>query len=409
MNNILVLSTDDNPAEGHAYSRYLYYKNKGENAFFLPLIRQYTDTDNYFIDARDHYTFKRKVYAFMIRVHRYLILKRNKREYCFFNILMRGKRASQILEKVPFVPDIIIVGWCDGYITSKTISDLYRLTKAKIVIPMIDAHLLGGGCHYPCGCNQFHSGCMNCPALRIKSLARWEYNQKCKYLGPVPFVFCGTSYDLKRAADVPFLSNKETITTIGVPRISINISKAEARSFFDLSGDDFVIMFGAVNVFDKRKGFDVLIKSLKLLSSKVGKEKSVTLLVLGNLSQNIIIEGLKVKATGFLCYEDMMKAYYASDVFVSPSLDDSGPYMVNYSVACGCPVVSFPIGIAMDLVIPERTGYLARFNDADDFCRGLELFYNMEPQEIGSYSQNCKELMSDLAAHKKPWYDEVID
>lgn len=63
--------------------------------------------------------------------------------------------------------------------------------------------------------------------------------------------------------------------------------------------------------------------------------------------------------------------YAASDVFVSPSREDSGPVTVAESMLSGTPVVAFPVGNAPELVRHEDTGYIARYEDVADFAAGL--------------------------------------
>ena len=58
-------------------------------------------------------------------------------------------------------------------------------------------------------------------------------------------------------------------------------------------------------------------------------------------------------------------------MLASPSVDDFGPMMVNEAFMCATPIVAFNIGVARDLIKSEKTGYLAKKYDADDFASGL--------------------------------------
>ena len=59
-----------------------------------------------------------------------------------------------------------------------------------------------------------------------------------------------------------------------------------------------------------------------------------------------------------------------SDVFLSPSIQDAGPMMLNQALMCGTPAVAFNIGVAYD-IINDKTGYLAKYRDSEDFCKGI--------------------------------------
>lgn len=63
--------------------------------------------------------------------------------------------------------------------------------------------------------------------------------------------------------------------------------------------------------------------------------------------------------------------------------------MLQESMACGTPMVSFKVGAVPDLVRPGITGYLATPEDADDFCKGIvEL---LEDESLREHMrQNCR-------------------
>jgi glycosyltransferase involved in cell wall biosynthesis len=69
--------------------------------------------------------------------------------------------------------------------------------------------------------------------------------------------------------------------------------------------------------------------------------------------------------------EHLSLVYAACDVFAFPSREDNAPLTVGESLLSGTPVVAFPIGNVPDLVHHLETGYLARFDDVDDFAAGL--------------------------------------
>lgn len=406
MSKYLVLSTFDSPAGGQGFYLYHSLLEHGEEAFFLPLIRQYSDHDHFFINARGRYSFRRIWYALLIRLQSFFLFKRVAEYHSFFNLLMKGKSAQAILERTPFVPDVIVIGWCDGYVSAKTISELYHQTHARIIKPMIDAFMLGGGCHYPCP--QYESGCQHCPALHFPFLARREYKNRLRYLKDIPFSLVGSGFDMERANQCQYLFNKKKIKSVGVPSIPFTMDKDTARQHFGIPSDHFVIMFGAMDVTSQRKGFDVLLQSLALLSAQIPADRSVTLLVAGVLNQAITLPGLNVVSPGLLSLDNLYKAYYAADVFVSPSLEDSGPFMVNYSIACGRPVVSFRIGIALDLVIPGETGYIAQYHDPADLCRGLITFSKMSRKELEAYQTRCLSLMETYRKEDPYMFDRIF-
>ncbi len=82
-------------------------------------------------------------------------------------------------------------------------------------------------------------------------------------------------------------------------------------------------------------------------------------------------------------------AYSAADLFLFPTRADNLPLVLQESMACGTPMVSFNIGGVPDLVRPGKTGYLAAPEDAKDFCQGIVLLLTDTAlrEQLG---QNCR-------------------
>ncbi|HEY5124202.1 MAG TPA: glycosyltransferase [Ignavibacteria bacterium] len=77
-------------------------------------------------------------------------------------------------------------------------------------------------------------------------------------------------------------------------------------------------------------------------------------------------------------------AFQAADVFVCPSIEDSGPIMINQSIMCGTPVVVFEMGVATDLVETGITGFRAKNKDVQKCHMEFVRFYQWN--EINIYS-----------------------
>jgi glycosyltransferase involved in cell wall biosynthesis len=57
---------------------------------------------------------------------------------------------------------------------------------------------------------------------------------------------------------------------------------------------------------------------------------------------------------------------------------------------CGLPVVSFNIGVAPDLIIHRRTGYLATLRDAADLANGIKTLITMDHSGYTGMRQVCR-------------------
>jgi len=87
-----------------------------------------------------------------------------------------------------------------------------------------------------------------------------------------------------------------------------------------------------------------------------------------------------------------VRAYQMADIFVSPSIEDSGPMMINESIMCGTPVVSFNMGVASDLVITNETGYLAMLRDAHDLANGIRELLTLSDKNYQLMKKNCRQV-----------------
>lgn len=69
---------------------------------------------------------------------------------------------------------------------------------------------------------------------------------------------------------------------------------------------------------------------------------------------------------------ELAKYYSAADMLIYPSIADNCPLVVLEAHSCGLPVVAFETGGIPELVDHERTGYIARYKDADDLLQGVK-------------------------------------
>ena len=72
-----------------------------------------------------------------------------------------------------------------------------------------------------------------------------------------------------------------------------------------------------------------------------------------------------------------------------PSVLDAGPMMINQALSCGLPVVSFEMGVALDVLKNAGTGYCAKLGDYEDFANGIHFIYSLNELEYTSVSFKC--------------------
>jgi glycosyltransferase involved in cell wall biosynthesis len=148
-------------------------------------------------------------------------------------------------------------------------------------------------------------------------------------------------------------------------------------------------MFGADKLGDSRKGGDLLLKALELLPDSLKAE--IILLTFGSGGEAMAAAaGMAVMDLGYVS-NDRFKAiaYSAADIFVFPTRADNLPLVLQESMACGTPMVSFNIGGVPDLVRPGVTGYLAQPENSEDLCQ--RLIQLLEDQSLRQQmARNCR-------------------
>jgi glycosyltransferase involved in cell wall biosynthesis len=253
------------------------------------------------------------------------------------------------------------------------------LTENKSAIfTLHDMWSFTGHCAYSYDCNRWKMGCGKCPYPEVHpyvyrdnthlewKLKNWVYSRS-------NLTIVTLSRWLTEQAKQSML-NRFPIHHIpnGIDTEAYQPLEAEqCRSLLGIPTGKKVLMFGAQSLKDSRKGGDLLLKALFSLPESLKAE--TVLLTLGNGGEAISeAAGMQTLNLGYLS-SDRVKAiaYCAADLFVFPTRADNLPLVLQESMACGTPMVSFKVGGIPDLVRPGVTGYLATPEDAQDFCNGI--------------------------------------
>lgn len=378
---ILRLSTNDIGGAGLAQLKAVEsLRKKGCDATLI-VCNKYSDSDACigFINAHSVLG-KTQIFVNRIisKVHKIMAFNKPLKKYIMFDIQLNSVSAKQILKKYGKKPDIITIGWVTDFVSAKTIKDLKDLTGAKIVYIMTDNAPIGGGCHYPWDCDGYTRNCFPCPALSPNNhRAEKTFLEKKKNITEDMFI-CGTTNDINRASRSLLFRNNPKIITATLNPNPYSFGKDEGREFFKIDKSKYVIFCGADSIGAERKGFKELISSFKILASK-RDVSNIIILCVGNAVVSFP-EPYTVKCVSKLSFEDLFRAYACADMFVCPSLEDSGPMMINYGVMSYIPVVCFKMGVALDIIEHKENGYIANWRDIDDFAEGMK--YCIENHDI---------------------------
>jgi len=143
-------------------------------------------------------------------------------------------------------------------------------------------------------------------------------------------------------------------------------SKA-SKEALGLKPDKPVVLAIAGNLDEERKGGQTLHQILR-----DEKFRGVQFILIG-LSKKNEREPPNVHSLGLVGDELLLRiAYSAADFTLHPAPVDNLPNTVIESLACGTPVLAFPIGGLPDMVVPGTTGWLAEDLSSASINREME-------------------------------------
>ena len=269
-----------------------------------------------------------------------------------------------------------------GYFPLRILPKLSR--RVPIVWMLHDLWAFSGHCGYPnlYGCERWKTGCGQCPSLgdypplsRDTTAFLWRTKQRV-YRRSVIALTTPSQWLADAVRQSPLLGHCEVhCIPHGVDTAIYTPSpKAAAREKLGLPADAKIVLFSAFDAFLRRKGGVYLFDALQRLISQGVKD---LLLVTVGQNQDTIGPkyGFPVRALGRIRDErSMALCYSAADVYVGPSLAETFGLVFSEAMACATPVIAFAGTGASEVVRHMETGYLARFQDAEDLAHGIRMF-----------------------------------
>ena len=321
--------------------------------------------------------------------------------YCFFH---RREEFPEVpvrwlLKNIKRQYDLVDIVFWQKMLSFKSIRAIYRKLNCKIRFSCVDFSPMSGGCHFTNGCNRFKTGCGHCPGIqstKMEDLTSHNVRYRQQVLQEVrPYVSVNDyMYEFFFRQSYLYKDYDRMIRSLSL--IDINVYKRkDIEAFRDEylpGGKTFIIFAGAQSIRDERKGFKYLFEALKILRRKIGEEDAHKVLVItAGRGGKAFAEQAPFDCLdfGYVNTGRLVQLYNVADVFVCPSVNDAGPLMVDYSIACGTPVVAFEMGAALSVVKDRGTGYCARLRDSGDLARGIQRIYEMPEEERVDLSEKC--------------------
>ncbi|QQS47637.1 MAG: glycosyltransferase [Acidobacteriota bacterium] len=326
-------------------------------------------------------------------------------DYKFNADLPPRVEIDPLLESGPDTERVLVLHWMNDFLDIKSMRRICDRLQSPVIWVIHDLEPFAGGCHYSFGCDSYTRRCGCCPRLGSNDeddLSRRIWQRKKDLLTGLPITFVApTSWGEARARESS-LFRSHRVERIPLPmdtRIFRPWDRRLARQALNLPAEKKIIFFGATYLDDSRKGVAELTRALHLLCDMIPRDR-VHLVSVGHhgsrLIESLPFEG---RSLGHVTNDLLMALIYqAADIFVCPSLADSGPMMISEAMLCATTVVAFNTGIAPDVIETGKTGYLAGLGDVDDLARGMHRLLRAENlDEMGARARELAARMHDPA------------
>ncbi len=303
--------------------------------------------------------------------------------------------------------DVIHLHWINhGFLSLSNLKQLFALKK-PIVWTMHDMWPFTGGCHYAGVCSNYIDHCGNCVFLRWShpnDLSARIHKRKLKIWDKAQIHAVSCSQWLGSLAQHSSLLRKHNISSIPNP---INTAvfkpkdKTESRKSLGLPLDKKLLLFGAANIADPRKGSRFLKEAVQHLNLKHPELKDEIELVIFGKSRSKCRNEYPYKAH-YLSFisstEQMVDLYNAADASILPSLQDNLPNTVMEALSCGTPSVCFSVGGVPEMIQHQKTGYLAMMENSIELAEGIHyVLYNENRNNLG---ENARKFVLENYSHQ---------
>lgn len=287
-----------------------------------------------------------------------------------------------LLSKINGRYDAVITLFWHYFLTTESLRAIYRQLRCPIIIYAVDMAPITGGCFYFGNCRRMFDGCGRCPELNSETLedpSRRNFSIKRKNYAEMDCVFMANSWMNNFARQTHLFDNNkiETCSIVLDDKVFTAKQKDDERGRKSDNSDFIILLRTPANAGDSvRKGGKYQVEILQRLYDELTDEERsrIGVMTVGPLMDPSRRESLKfkVKELGNVDRNELIKAYHTASVFLSTSVDDAGPSMVNQSMMCGTPVACFNIGTAIDVIEDGVSGIKAAAGDITPIVDGLK-------------------------------------
>lgn len=306
----------------------------------------------------------------------YVAANRSKNSNTLFWMPVVGFKMGAAIRELEL--DVVNIHWSSYFLSLSSLAEILALT-APTIFTLHDMAHLTGGCHYSGPCRGFETNCSPCPQLRRDPLGvprEVRMSRARLYAEHDPWVIAPSQWLADEALESGMF-RKDHVRAVSNALDCNTFSpqdRRKARAAFGIAEDARVVMFGAFDNQEHRKGFDLLAPAMQKLIKRAEFSDGRPLVIFGfgNNLPGMKISGATVMAAGYISEDrDLALAYSACDVIALPSRQDNQPNVMVEGMACGTPVAGFRIGGLPDLIDDGVSGALAEPFSTDSLAEAI--------------------------------------
>jgi len=302
--------------------------------------------------------------------------------YCVYSAIAPSnpRLVDEVCAQASHV-DVVILHWIPYFLSVADIEAIASRIDADILWYALDMSPFTGGCHYSWDCENYVDGCHDCPAAKLSPAGAPVRSNMARKL---PLFESGRVRIIAPNHWVASQAQKLSAHRSRVPVVYIPISPEtfSPRPHDETAGPDahrLKLLYGYTNFESRRKGSAQFLDAMRALDGMLPQSgpsagRKPVVLLPNDGSDRRLADKLpfEVRWLGRATTDaELAELYRAADCFVSTSLEDSGPMMVSESLMAGCPVVSFDLGVARELIRCGENGFVVRKEDCDALASSL--------------------------------------
>ncbi|MDD8059334.1 glycosyltransferase [Shewanella metallivivens] len=340
----------------------------GDNIFIKPNMAKYVKTDlifqNYLVKNRTNVS------------NTYMSLWKKETEFdqLIFDYIVKEKF------------DVVHLHWTSNLVSSRLLLDLNEI-KVKIVITGHDMNHFTGACHYDAGCNKHTLDCSDCSHLNADSMAlisSSHHEKKSTFEQIKPHYIFPSNWleEEYRASSIGgTLGNKSSSVIRNCVDINFfkplsNSEREMLRSKLGFHSRELVIVSGAENNHEIRKGFSFFEHAVKKINTKKFGLKSLPKIKFvafggGDHILECTHPDVSYQHLGILNEQQVKELFQSADLLSFTSIEENFANIILEALMCGCPVLGFNLGGIPDIVHHNLNGRLVQEVSEDGYSEAL--------------------------------------